>query len=143
MRKIDEILKGVKPGTSQNMVALERVLTPFAQLVMGMKPVYMGEFVKELDTVLCKGCDGVHFVVNGEVLATFFPDTNEASIFKGEKFLLNSVDADSIRSVLDRIYNKAEDEPVPNAMEPTIESIFSMLEKEGIGIKVVGIKRPH
>ena len=127
MKKIDAILTGVIETYASKVSKLENALQPFALWAVGYeKPYYMGFAVKELDLAQCENCNGIHFLINKECVATYFPDEHKAATFEGEPFSLQGEDAASIEALLKRL--KAMDSPKEEETPQIPQGLSNMLK---------------
>lgn len=101
MKKIDAILNREKYPALINKLSM--ILEPFALLVTGNAPVYVGRIAKEIAVKECKEGGAFIFSIEGNDLAHVDLKKMEASVFGGEHFSISTEDAQSVKNVLEAL----------------------------------------
>lgn len=136
MKKIDMILNGTKEQYPSLISKLSNILEPFALLVVGKAPVYVGRIVEELGVKQCKDCGAFIFNIDGNDVAHVDTKRMEASVFGGETFSISTEDAESVRSTVDALENRKDSDIDENPIKDIIEGMPKEL-KSLLGAAVV------
>lgn len=111
MKKIDNILNGTDNQYPSLISKLSTVLEPFALVVTGKLPIYMGNIPESVELKVCKDCGRHIFCLNGNDLAAVDVQNMTASVFGGEFFPLQTEDFLSIKNLLGKLEEKEEVDP--------------------------------
>lgn len=145
MKKIDNILSGAVETYASKISRLENALLPFAQWAAGVaKPYYMGFAAQELNLGTCGGCNGLHFFINEECVATYFPDNHTASVTEGEPFALQETDHASIETLIHYLkasQGKSEEEQAFEGMPDSLQRILRAIMSEGVEVHRIRVPK--